>query len=301
MGAADSREVLMGVRISSLDVVMLTYDEANKEENWADLLSKVPWAKRVDGVKGFDAAHKAAANESMTDYFITVDGDNVVDPEFFDQTLPDELMTDRVLSWSGRNVINGLIYGNGGLKIWPKATALAMRTHEDASDESTAVEFCWGIQYQHMRGCYSETRPNGDEYQAFRAGFREGVKLSLDKGKRVAASEVRARIEPINLRRLLIWCSVGLDVKGGLSATTGARLGACRSLLEPGWDHTIIRDYEAMRRMYEDLNMITENEGSLYDMKHIIGLDVAHLDANASKFFKAVYLNPSKSFVEVDP
>ena len=36
----------------------------------------VPWAKRVHGVEGSDAAHKACANLSETDRFITVDGDN---------------------------------------------------------------------------------------------------------------------------------------------------------------------------------------------------------------------------------
>ena len=46
------------VRVSDLDFVYISYKEPNKEENWADLLSKVPWAKRVDGVKGFDSAHK---------------------------------------------------------------------------------------------------------------------------------------------------------------------------------------------------------------------------------------------------
>ena len=44
------------VRVSDLDFVYISYKEPNKEENWADLLSKVPWAKRVDGVVGFDSA-----------------------------------------------------------------------------------------------------------------------------------------------------------------------------------------------------------------------------------------------------
>ena len=45
----------------------------------ADLCKKVPWAKRVHGVKGSDAAHKACAELSDTDHFITVDGDNIID------------------------------------------------------------------------------------------------------------------------------------------------------------------------------------------------------------------------------
>ena len=45
------------VRISDLDFVYISFKEPNKEENWADLKNKVPWAKRVDGVVGFDSAH----------------------------------------------------------------------------------------------------------------------------------------------------------------------------------------------------------------------------------------------------
>ena len=47
------------IRVTDLDFVFISYTEPNKEENWADLKNKVPWAKRVDGVKGFDSAHKA--------------------------------------------------------------------------------------------------------------------------------------------------------------------------------------------------------------------------------------------------
>ena len=69
-------------RVSDLDFVYISYAEPNKEQNWADLKSKVPWAKRVDGVKGFDSAHKAAAEKAETDFFISVDGDNVLDEKF---------------------------------------------------------------------------------------------------------------------------------------------------------------------------------------------------------------------------
>ena len=55
------------VKVSDLDFVYISYKEPNKEENWADLLSKVPWAKRVDGVVGFDSAHKAAAEKAETE------------------------------------------------------------------------------------------------------------------------------------------------------------------------------------------------------------------------------------------
>ena len=75
------------VKILDLDFVFISYKEPNCEENYADLLNKVPWAKRVHGVKGFDNAHKAAAETASTDFFISVDGDNIIDESFLLQTL----------------------------------------------------------------------------------------------------------------------------------------------------------------------------------------------------------------------
>jgi len=61
--------------IAELDVIYLSYDEPQCEEFWADLLNKVPWAKRVHGVDGSDNAHRAAGEMSETERFILVDGD----------------------------------------------------------------------------------------------------------------------------------------------------------------------------------------------------------------------------------
>ena len=98
------------VRISDLDFVYISYKEPNKEENWADLLNKGPWAKRVDGVDGFDSAHKAAAELSETDFFISLDGDNIIDPKFLTETLDfSKTDPDAVHRWRARNSVNGLI------------------------------------------------------------------------------------------------------------------------------------------------------------------------------------------------
>ena len=124
------------VRVSDLDFVYISYKEPNKEENWADLLSKVPWAKRVDGVVGFDSAHKAAAEKAETDFFISVDGDNIIDESFLLQTL-DWSKTDpkAVHRWRAKNNINGLVYGNGGLVGWPRETCLQMKTQITKKDK----------------------------------------------------------------------------------------------------------------------------------------------------------------------
>ena len=36
----------------------------------------------------------------------------------------------KVLSWNAKNLLNGLVYGNGGLKCWSKEYTLGINTHE---------------------------------------------------------------------------------------------------------------------------------------------------------------------------
>ncbi len=44
------------VDVTDIDIFYISFDEPNMEENWADLKSKCPWAKRTHGVYGSDAA-----------------------------------------------------------------------------------------------------------------------------------------------------------------------------------------------------------------------------------------------------
>ena len=127
------------VDIADLDCIYLTYDEPQKDEFWAKILNMVPWAIHIDGIEGSDAAHKAAARASPSGRFVLIDGDNLPDPEFFNLQLTlDDVTKHCVFRWKGRNIINGLMYGNGGLSCWPVDFVLNMTTHEntDGSDET---------------------------------------------------------------------------------------------------------------------------------------------------------------------
>ena len=117
--------------IADLDCIYLSFDEPQKEEFWIQIQNMVPWAKRVDGVKGSDAAHKAAAALSDTEFFILIDGDNLPDKDFFNLKLDiGEEHAGAAFRWKARNHINGLMYGNGGMSCWSKEYVNNMRTHE---------------------------------------------------------------------------------------------------------------------------------------------------------------------------
>ena len=158
------------IDIADLDCVFLTYDEPNKEENWIRIKNMVPWAQRVDGIKGSDAAHKAAADASNTDRFVLIDGDNIPNPEFFNLQLNISNSDPCVFRWRARNHINGLMYGNGGLSVWSKQFVYDMRTHENTDGtEANDVEFCFYPNYWAMHDCYSTTYPDATPFQAWRA------------------------------------------------------------------------------------------------------------------------------------
>lgn len=233
--------------ITEFDIVFLSFDEPNAERHFSLLVDLCPWAKRVHGVKGFDAAHRACAEQSETEFLITVDADNIVRSDFFDLSVE---LTDHIncVSWNGLNAINGLSYGNGGLKLWRKSYLETLSTHE-LSDDPTAIDFCWEQGYQNAHRTYSDVWTNGSPYQAFRVGFREGVKLALDRGRRVAPEMMASTLHPVNLRNLRIWASVGSHVENGLWAIYGARLGWLKTC-DPLWDHSVVRDYDWFQELW---------------------------------------------------
>lgn len=301
--------------LTELDVVFISFDEPNADENYANLLQKVPWSKRVHGVEGSDQAHKEAAKLSETDRFISVDADNIVDAAFFDQEIDFEhpKFKDKVISWSARHSIHGLEYGNGGLKCWPVKYVMDMRTHENCESDEGQIDFCWKDTYVQMNNRYCETRANASPLQSFRGGFREGVKMSLDQGKKVDKNNFEKSIWYGNYQRLLIWCSVGADAENGLWAMYGARLGCMMTNLTD-WDYIQVRDFKFLNELWnnevapqfasEDKNdpichrsryrwnndkLLTKINNLGEVLRKELGMEIAELDATQSKFYKKTY------------
>ena len=278
------------VRISDLDFVYISFKEPNKEENWADLKNKVPWAKRVDGVKGFDSAHKAAAEKAETDFFISVDGDNILDESFLLETL-DWTKTNKkaVHRWRARNNVNGLVYGNGGLVGWSKETCLQMKTHENAETEENQIDFCWGVPHENLHNCYSTTIINSNAKQAFIAGYREGVKMSTEKGKPIPAENFKT-IWKNNLRILSTWCSVGADVENGKYAMLGARMGCFYTVIEDN-DIFKIRDLDDMQKYFDETTIENIDHELLMfgnSLRQQIDIPIAEFNETDSRFYRFV-------------
>jgi len=287
------------VDIADLDCIYLSYDEPQKEEFWVKIKNMVPWARRVDGVKGSDAAHKAAAEESDTERFILIDGDNLPNFEFFNLTLDftdkDESYQKAQYRWKAKNIINGLQYGNGGISSWTKTYVENMKTHE-ASDGNniTTVDFCLDYTnglYWSMNDCYSTTYPNYRPFQAWRAGFREGVKMCLINGTKPNINDFQRSVVSRNLDNLTIWHNVGADVENGLWGIYGARLGTYMTMLTD-WNSNEVQWFDNFEKLWEEhekVNLLDEIDriGNLLDTK--LGLPICMLSSEQSKFFKRHY------------
>lgn len=280
------------MKVIEFDIVFLSYDEPNADLHYADLCNKVPWAKRIHGVKGSDHAHKAAAESSETDWFITVDADNIVDPRFFNIDLDMSDPKIRVYGWCGRNAINGLRYGNGGLKIWNKDFVIDMKTHENSVSERGQVDFCWEDGYKNFPLAFSDSIITGSPFQAWRAGFREGVKMTLLDGVKVPSQEIKERIWWHNIHRLRMWSTLGSHEENGKYAVLGARMGTYMTNCTE-WNYVQVRDFEILRSIYEqNVNNTTVEEDAKdlgIKMKHQLGLDWPWLNPEQSRYTLDLY------------
>ncbi len=249
------------MKIADIPVVFLSYDEPWADAFFADLLSKAPGAKRVHGVKGLDACHKAAAEEAGERWFITVDADTKVDPSFFAASIPDENLNDNCrVEWASRNVVNGLAYGNGSLKCWPRDLVQRMRTHEatpkgvvsvdhDIGKGSASNKDAYGIQLPEI---HSRTYPAETPFHAFRCGFREGVRLSTPRDSTLRGKGFLAHLSTWHANRIRIWCSVGAQARNGDWLIYGARLGLIMNQLGE-WDRTRINDFDWFEAFWDDI------------------------------------------------
>lgn len=254
---------------------------------------------RVHGVKGFDNVLKSAARLATTERFITVDADNQVRNSFFDTAIEATHPDDLVYSYNAYNVVNGLVYGNGSVKIWPRDLVLRLHTHENALH---GHDYCWTYRYWQVNHVASEVYHAQSPLHAFRAGYREAVKLSLDQDVKLTDwATAQTHLYPPNLSRLLIWATIGRDQPNGIWSIYGARIG-----LSDLWLHNLdpdrIADFDWLAERWQRLHTIDSNGvvrltttayyTELLPLERAFGLP--NLDATASRWFKQVFINPPR-------
>jgi hypothetical protein len=222
------------------DVFFISYDEPTADIHWQRLLDFAPGARRIHGVKGILAAHKAAAEQSNTAAFFVVDADAWLsdDWSFTSEFLEDihipyagRSPANCVLVWRSRNPYNGLEYGYGGIKLMPK---IEMIKSDAGVDVATSISDC----FMNMDSVACETRFASSKWHAWRGAFRECSKL--------------ASAPVVQEQWLETWCThasgeYSSEILAG--ATAGREYGAANRGNTQGM--RLVNDYEWLKNVYE--------------------------------------------------
>ena len=298
--------------LKDYNLVFISYDEPNAKAHWDEIRYHAPYAKRVQDIKGIADCYRAAGKLATTDHVITIDGDTRITHELLTTEFTIDVDSDNYMcSWDSLNSINGLKYENGGVKLWPTNLVLNLATHEHCPPENIAgqIDYQGGLFQQiHMPPLYvndftgvmfSTTCIEGSPLQAWRSGFREGVKLGLDRGIRV--DDLR-QVWPGLLHMLTIWMTVGADVTNGVWAMLGARQG-CYLTHFDDWDIKLVRDFDYLNKYFSNnVSHLSESEimlecsrlGSILSQK----FDVCEpFTSDQSRIFKSFNVNPDRMLV----
>lgn len=283
----------------ALDCIFLSFDEPGADAHYEHLLSICPHAQRVHGVIGFDAAHKAAANLSKTDYFITVDADTLIHPIFFDQKIDLEAAEQHVFAC--RNAVTGISSGNGSIKVWSKKAVLEKNTHESVDAKTQlghALDF-WQVfdAAYYLDRNYGTTHPNLSKLLAFRSAFRQAQKNALTLLNKDGSNPAEY-VKAVCRNEIEVLTTVGLDVRHGIYSILGARLAVDIVLNPPlGFDFAMISGYQlfnefcmgTINRFYDYQAIVDELLADKYKKAAAdIGIPSTILTENECVWFKAM-------------
>lgn len=175
------------------DIFFVSGNSPEAERNWARLRRIAPRARRIDFQPSILAAYVACASASRAPFCFMVDGDNwVLDGFAFEVDF--EPAGNEVAIWRASNPVNGLVYGNGAIKLLPASLALGA-ANSSAIDVGTSL----GVGYRVVDVVASEHRFNTSAFDAWRTAFRECVKLS--------SNLIRGADRETGLARLSVWCA----------------------------------------------------------------------------------------------
>lgn len=231
-----------------IDIFFLSYDEDFADVNF-DLLKLVaPNAKRVHGISGIFEAHQECARRSKTSHFYVVDADAVIEEDFTFKFTPNPTRdaypgvpeTECVYVWRSRNPINDLVYGYGGVKLFPRQRLL------DVSEWTVDMTTSIGAPLVPKFQISNITAFNTDPFNTWKSAFRECAKL---------ASAIIPNSDNIdNENRLQVWCEQGADRPFGKYCIQGANQGREFGTFYKNNANALkkINDFEWLRKVFNE-------------------------------------------------
>lgn len=218
------------------DIAFISYNEVEADKNWKILKDNFPYAKRTNGVKGIHQAHIEAAKKACTRMFYIVDADAHIVDNFNFSYIPPKIDRDAVHVWRSKNPINGLVYGYGGIKLFPKHATINMDTSKPDMTTSISNKFLL------MDEVSNTTAFNVDEFSTWRSAFRECAKLSSKTIDRQNEDETNERLK--------IWTTMGRDAPFGEYAIKGAVAGREYGISN-GADLQLINNFNWLKEQFD--------------------------------------------------
>jgi hypothetical protein len=176
--------------VRPMDIIFLSYDEPNAEENWKKLKEKFPRAKRSHGIKGRTQAYHTAASMSETDYFFAVFPTIEIADDFDFEFQPDRLREACHYIFHCRNPVNGLEYGHRAVILYNKQLCLST-IHPN-------LDFTLSQPHTVVPKICGTSHFNTTPEISWRVAFREVIKLC----------EMKPTVE--SQYRLKKWCELGI-------------------------------------------------------------------------------------------
>ena len=223
---------------ADFDIIMISFHEAEADHNYQQLRLRFPEAGHIKNVAGIGNAHKKAGELATSEMVYIVDADADVMNDFcFDYIPPMAKRANTTYVWYSRNPINGLEYGYGGIKLFPRQQLIEMG--HVLPDFSTGAAF-----YQPVRDVSNITRFNRDPFRTWRIAFRECVKLSSQINPNAPVKETADRLET--------WCTVDEGGRFGRYCIKGALEGKAYGIEHKDDVEALnkINDFEWLREQF---------------------------------------------------
>tara|TARA_B110000037_G_scaffold153339_1_gene172981 strand:- start:297 stop:1415 length:1119 start_codon:yes stop_codon:yes gene_type:complete len=235
---AIQNKLVSSFHVAEFDVFMISFHEAEADENFQKLRDRFKDAQHVKNVEGIGNAHKRVGELAKTEMVYVVDADaDIVGHFSFDYIPPMSQRKNTTFVWSARNPINDLEYGYGGVKLFPKEQLLS--SGHELPDYTTGAAF-----YQPVNDISNITRFNKDPYRTWRSAFRECVKLASSVNPNQKQEETDERLEA--------WCTVDNGGRFGRYCIKGALEGKAYGIANKDNTDELnkINDFEWLREQF---------------------------------------------------
>jgi hypothetical protein len=156
-----------------MDVVFISYDEPDAEQNWNMLAQRCARAKRVHGVAGMETALEAAADLSSTPWYYAVFAKTRLHEQFDFSHMPDFMQQPKNYIFDCINTVNGLQYGHMGIVMY---NCEGIRQLNQAKNFGLDYTLSFAHESVPIVSCYGNF--NQTPYHTWRTAFRECAKLS---------------------------------------------------------------------------------------------------------------------------